>query len=557
MADETRTGPNLATLLAVWRRRKWLAILSFAAVFPAGATVTMVLPQIYQSSATVLNVGQQVPVDFVRPTVTGTLDSMLQTISQEILRRSRLEEMIDKFGLYPSLKGQITPEALVERMRHDIEIKPTGVDRTGVTVSFVIRYQGRDAQTVAKVTNTLASYYIEENMKVRERQATGTADFLRVQLTDVKSRLEVQEQRVSDFKRKHLGELPSQLEANLATLERLNTRFRLNGEKQIRVREQRQELARLVESMATLSTTPATATRPATARKGSATPAGADSASTRLAKMKQDLADLRTRFSDRYPDVLQLQAEIAALERTIAENKRAAAAAAAAAEAAASTSTKEEPAAAPVSTGPDLQTVQMEQALSQLAVEMKTLKEEESDLRTAMATYQVRVDNTPKRDLEFQELSRDYGSTQELYRTLLKRYEEAQLSENLEQRQKGEQFRILEPAVASSLPVAPNRPRLFLVSLVLGLGLGVGLVILAEQIDTSFHTLDDLRAVTSLPVLVSIPRIVTEADVRRRRRRFQLSTVAAVCGLVLIVSAAYFVAMGNEQLLRMLSPGRF
>ena len=89
------------------------------------------------------------------------------------------------------------------------------------------------------------------------------------------------------------------------------------------------------------------------------------------------------------------------------------------------------------------------------------------------------------------------------------------------------------------------------------LGLAVGLVILAEQVDSSFHTLDDLRAITSLPVLVSIPRIVTEADVRRRRRRFQLSTVAAVCGLVLIVSAAYFVAMGNEQLLRMLSPGRF
>src|SRR6266850_418709 len=553
MADETRTGPNLATLLAVWRRRKWLAILSFAAIFPAGATITMVLPQIYQSTATVLVVGQQVPVDFVRPTITGTLDSLLQTISQEILRRSRLEALIDKFGLYPSLKGQTSPEALVERMRRDIEIKPTGVDRTGATVSFVIRYQGSDAETVAKVTNTLASYYIEENMKVRERQATGTAEFLRVQLKDVKSRLESQEQRVSDFKRKHLGELPSQLEANLATLERLNTRFRLNGEKHIRVREQRQELARLVESMAALSTPLATATRPATVRRGPGTPAVPDPATARLAKMKQDLADLRTRFSDRYPDVLQLQAEIATLERTIAENKRAAAAA----EAAAGTSTKEEPAAAPVSTGPDSQTVQMEQALSQLAVEMKTLKEEENELRTAMATYQTRVDNTPKRDLEFQELSRDYGSTQEHYRTLLKRFEEAQLAESLEQRQKGEQFRIVEPAVASSLPVAPNRSRLFTMSLVLALGLAAGLVILAEQIDSSFHTLDDLRAVTSVPVLASIPRIVTEADIRRRRRRFQLSTVAAVCGLVLIVGAAYFVAMGNEQLLRVISPARF
>ena len=138
MADETRTGANLATLLAVWSRRKWLAILSFAAVFPAGATITMVLPKIYESKATVLVVGQQVPVDFVRPTVTGNLDTLLQTISQEILRRSRLEELIHKFNLYPSMRSQVSPDALVERMRRDIEIKPTGVDRTGAPVSFAI-----------------------------------------------------------------------------------------------------------------------------------------------------------------------------------------------------------------------------------------------------------------------------------------------------------------------------------------------------------------------------------------------------------------------------------
>jgi uncharacterized protein involved in exopolysaccharide biosynthesis len=170
-----------------------------------------------------------------------------------------------------------------------------------------------------------------------------------------------------------------------------------------------------------------------------------------------------------------------------------------------------------------------------------------------MATYQAKVDNTPRRDLEFHELSRDYDSTRELYRTLLKRYEEAQLSENLEQRQKGEQFRILEPAVASTTPVAPNRPRLLLLGLSISVGLAAGLVFLAEQLDTSFHTIEELRTATSFPILVSIPRIVTERDVRRTRWRAVLATAVAVCCLTLLVGASYFVTKGNENLLRLVS----
>jgi protein tyrosine kinase modulator len=549
MADETRRALSLTTLRAVWSRRKWLAILSFAAVFPAAATVTASLPKIYQSAATILVVGQQVPVDFVRPTVTGSLDTRLQTISQEILSRSRLEELIERFGLYPNVRQQQPLEAVVERMRRDIEIKPAGMERaggtvafTGGTVAFTIKYQGRDPETVARVSNTLASSYIEENMKVRERQATGTAEFLRVQLADVKARLEVQERRVSDFKRRYLGELPTQLDANLSTLERLNTQFKLNGEKQIRAKEQRQELARLLDSMATLTATPAPSSRRARSATG---PVAHDPMGARLAKMKQELADLRTRFSDRYPDVIQLKTDIVALERQLAEIKPAS-------PSAENVALKDEPKAP----APDPQILQVEQALSQSNVEIKALNEEEGKLRAAMATYQARVDTTPRREQEFQEVSRDYDSTRELYRTLLKRYEEAQLSENLEQRQKGEQFRILEPAVAPTAPVAPNRPRLLLMALVLSLGLAAGLVLLVEELDTSFHTLDELGTFTNVPVLVSIPRIVTENDIRRRRWRARLTAAATVCGLILIVGASYFVARENEQLLRLLTAGR-
>jgi hypothetical protein len=172
-----------------------------------------------------------------------------------------------------------------------------------------------------------------------------------------------------------------------------------------------------------------------------------------------------------------------------------------------------------------------------------------------VALYQSRVDNAPKREQEFLELSRDYETTSELYRTLLKRHEEAQLAETLEQRQKGEQFRILESAIPPRAPFAPNRPRLLLMGLVASIGLAAGAVALAERLDSSFHALDDLRAFTPV-VVASIPRIVTEADARRRRRRFRLAMAAALLGVLVIGSAAYVVGTRSEQVVWTLARGR-
>jgi polysaccharide chain length determinant protein (PEP-CTERM system associated) len=464
-----------------------------------------------------------------------------------------LEELINRFDLYPH-RDDVSADALVERMRRDIEVRPTGA--AGSTVAFTVKYAGRDPQTVALVTNTLASYYIEENMKVRERQATGTAEFLKVQLGQVKARLEVQERQVSEFKRRYLGELPAQLEPNLATLERLNTQFRVNAEKQMRAKEQRQEMARLIEQLNTVQTAPPSSGGASKATPTPHAPVAADPNQVRLYRMRQELKDMLTKYSPRYPDVIQLQADIEALERQVqdaARERQAAEARAAEAKRQKDAADAAAKAQEQKPLGRDPYAVQMEEALNQLQVEITGLKEEEAKIRADMATYQQKVDNTPRRDLEFQELSRDYGSTRELYNTLLKRFEEAQLSENLEQRQKGEQFRIVEPAVAATAPVAPNRPRLLLVGLGLSLGLAVGLVILAEQLDTSFHSVDELRAITSFPVLVSIPRIVTEGDVRRSRWRATLVAAVAVCCLTLVVGASYFVTKGNEHLLRLVS----
>jgi uncharacterized protein involved in exopolysaccharide biosynthesis len=262
-----------------------------------------------------------------------------------------------------------------------------------------------------------------------------------------------------------------------------------------------------------------------------------------LAQKKDELAQLRSQFSDKYPDVVQLTAEVAALEREIALAKRAEPKPGASA------------AASPVtSLGPMTPYVlRLKEALAEVQTDLKVLKTEEGRLRESIAVYQARVDNVPRREQEFKELSRDYESTRELYGSLLKRYEEAQLAESMEQRQKGEQFKVLDPAIARLQPAAPNRLKLLLMAVVGSIGLAFGAVLLAEQIDTSFHDLDDLRSFSNVPVLASIPWIVTRSEVRRRRWRMRLAVSATVTGLAVIVGLAYFVAHGNEHLIMLMT----
>jgi len=538
VTEETRKGAGLDTLLEVWSRRKWLAILAFAFPLAAGVSLTAFLPNIYRSTATVLVDRQQIPETFVQATVTSALETRLHTISQEILSRSRLEALVSRFGLYADLRQRVAAEEVIERMRKDIKLELKGAETRGqreATVAFTISYQGSDPTTVALVTNTLASFYIEENLKARERQAAGTAEFLKAQLAETKQRLDEQEQRVSEFKRRHIGELPQQMEANLGTLERLHTQLRLNADNQTRATERRQALSNQLAEAESLLATPALA---ASVGGSGRPPSRSETIEARLAKSKEELAKLRTRFSDKYPDVVLLAAEISALERELADAE--------------SRDPKREEKALPQATPLTPYVLRLKEALSEVEGETKVLKGEDKRLRDAIATYQGRIENVPKREQEFRELSRDYESTRELYQSLLKRSEEAQLAESMEQRQKGEQFRVLDPAVPKPKPAAPNRVQLFVIVLLGSLGLAAGAVVLAEKIDTSFHTIDDLRMFSPVPVLISIPLIVTHTDRRRMRWHLQFGATAAFVGLVAIVGLAYFAANGNEQLVSLM-----
>ena len=514
--------------LDIWRRRKWLAVVIFVLVFAGVASVTVFLPDVYESTATILVERQQVPEAFVQATVTSSIDIRLQTITQQVLSRSRLEGLINRFGLYVELRQQVPLEGVIGIMRQAITLDQKGDmkqkgSKSETTVAFAISYKGENPQQVAQVTNALASFYIDENLKVRELQAVGTAEFLNTQLAEVKHRLEEEEKLLSKFKENYMGELPEQLSANLAVLERLNTQLRLNSEKRSRSMEQRVVLAQQLAELEGQRPRGQTMVVPEPTPKP-------DASAERREKLQQELTALRIRYNENYPDISLLKAQIAAIEQQPAALE--------------SPKKPGQPTDAPPT--PYMQ--QMKKEIGELEAEIKALNTEEKNALSSIARYQQRVENTPRRDQELLLILRDYDTAKSLYQSLLKRVEEAKLAENLEQRQKGEQFRLLEPALPQEKPVAPKRSKLLLMGLVAAMGLAGGAVILSEQLHPSFHTADALGAFTQVPVLVSLPRIVIRADRCRRCWRFGLGALATLLALVLIVGTSYIVIKRPEQL---------
>jgi succinoglycan biosynthesis transport protein ExoP len=507
----------LETALDIWRRRKWTAITVCAAVLVGMTSLTLSLPNLYRATATVLVEQQQISEAFVRSSVTSELETRIQTIQQEIMSRTRLSDLSDRFGLYSELRPRAALDALVERVRRDIQLdlkEDQPANGRNTTIAFALSYTYRDPQTAARVANALAQVYVEENTKSRERQASRTAEFLKVQLADVKKQLDENERREGQFKSEHMGELPQQVAANLAGLERLNTQLRLNGDRQIRATERREQLERQLTGDPTAPSLP---TSDSTAE---------------LARLKQQLVDLGRRFTDEYPDVVRLRTQIAALERQLAAN----------------------PVGASASALPVNPAARVRQSLNDTTTEQQILKDEEAALRRAIAGYERRVDAAPRLDEASQALSRDFATTKDRYDTLLQRYQEAQLAASMEQAQHVEQFRMLDPALVPTGPTAPNRPRLLLMGIAIALALAIGATVAIERLDTTFHSVDDLRGFTTVPTLVRIPRIVTPQDVRLARWRRALIAVAVIAGLGLIGAGSHRVGRGNDGVVRLMTP---
>jgi succinoglycan biosynthesis transport protein ExoP len=518
--------------LAVWRRRKWLAIAVAGAGVAAAASGASALPDIYRSTATVLVEGQQISEAFVRPSVTTELETRIQTIHQQMMSRARLSDLIAGLNLYPDLRGVVSTDALVERMRHDVKLSLSGVEQmTGrtATIAFNVSYSGRDPRKVADVVNTLVAAYVEENSRSRERQAARTASFLKSQLDAVKQEVDAQELRADQFKEHHTAELPQQLEANLSALDRFSTRLRLNGEYQLRALERRDRLDRELRAM---RSTGGTANADGFRLQSEGIDGEALPASGRLERLRASLVELRRKYSDRYPDVIRLEAEIAAAEAASAGGETTA-----------------------VESDEKAERQHTMQALEGLDKELQALRHEEQLLRQVIQTYEARVENAPKRRDELEQMSREYATSKDRYDTLLKRYEEAQLAESLEHGKNAEQFRVLDPAIPAAQPSAPNRLWLLTLGLFGSIGLAFAAIVVAERIDTTFHSLDDLRSFVNVPTVAAIRRIPTPSQLRGQRLRGGLIAAAAVVAIALIATGSHYFASNNEALVRMTARG--
>lgn len=506
------TGQDLKELVfgylgMMWRQKVWILTPLLAGIL-ISAILIVKLPKIYRSTTLILVEGQKVPEEYVKSAVSGSVEGRLSTIQQQIMSRSLLEKIMQKFGLYPE-KSKMATEEAINQMRSNIEVKTT-VARNSSIEAFSLSFQGRDPVMVMNVTNELASLFIEENLKIREQLVEGTTEFLDNELKNLKETLERQEALISNFKRMNMGELPQQMEANLRSLDRMQSDLlatqlakraaqdrRLVLEKTMELTKQRIEEMMKRGDIDQETPLPSGFSLPPMERAPSPL-------MLKLIQKKADLANLQTEYKENYPDIIMLKREIQELEDQVAQT-----------ELSGGTGTGmegRERAGSRAQTRPQpnfemerLHIGELQKQIQTVDVEMSSLKEREQSLQRQIQVFEKRVEGVPAREQELAILERDYENTKKNYQSLLDKKLNAKISENLEKRQKGEQFRILDPANLPEKPFKPVPLTIGLAGVGIGLGLGLALAFLREKLDDSIKKTEEVERITSVPVLACIP----------------------------------------------------
>lgn len=525
--SKRRAGPNTGYYLSVVSRRRWFLIVPFCAAVFVGMVLAIKLPKVYEASTLILVQPQRVPEKIVTPVVERDIENRINTLSQQIMSRSNLERVIDKFKLFD---GEAYRDMLIEdklqnlRKRIKIEVGRTRTSRD--TDSFSIIYQDADPQLTMRVANGLATFFIDENLKARESIAVGTSDFLDSELESMRKRLEEQEGVLKKFREAHMGELPEQLDSNLKVLERLNQQL---TQKEESLRSARVSLAALESEMtikqSALSALPTPAGPLATGREVE------DQMS--LEQLKEKLAGLESSYTDSHPDVVRLKLKIKKREEQPSGSGGSSART-----------------GSPTASTQNYTTAQVNaEAARQKTIILGTISSLESDiaqLNQEIRSYQRRVEAAPKREQELLSIKRDYDNIRTSYNSLLNRKLEADIAVNMEKKQKGEQFQILDVAQLPEKPVSPDLHKLFLITVVAGLGLGAGVIFMIENSDTSIRHLDKLEEEIGLPVLASVPRIFN-ADDRRWHHKKTIATAASLAVAILLTAAFALLAFNGVE----------
>ena len=527
--EKSSEGFDLQRYLGVVRRRHlhFLIPLFFGWALVWG--LSWVLPPRYQSSTLILVEQPTMPKDYVTPNVNDDLQERMQSITQQILSRTRLLHIIDQFNLYEAPHSQPSPDQKVDGMRKDIGIDLVRDERNQIT-AFNVSYSSRDPRVAQKVTSELTNLFINENLEVRQQQSEDTTKFLESQLETARQTLSDQEEKIREFKGQHVGELPAQVGSNLQILAGLQSQLQAEEDALNTAKQQRVYLETLVNQYRSLQGSPKTE---------SGAPVGLPAVNEELDKLRAQLADLSSHYTDRHPDVRKVKEQIAKTEKMRDQLLAGLKAKAAGAQAA-------DPNAA--TTNPD--TAEMRDASSPMVqlqgqvqanrVEIANREHGVEELKTKVIDYQARLNQEPVREQQLSDLTRGYEQSKANYDDLLKKKNESTMATSMELLQQGERFRVVD---APSLPTKPEFPnRLKFCGIGLGIGLALGAVVAGafEMMDDRIHDEKELQKLLPVAVISEIPAITVAREEQSERRRLWLGWATAVFVSVTILLGSAF-----------------
>lgn len=503
-------------------RRKWWIILPFLVTILAGLAFALVAPKVYEAETLILVQPQRVPQNYVRSIVSTDIEERLRTISQQVTSRTNLESIVNSYHLYSGKEMLLDQKVELLRKKTNIQVVRGGRGGDAFRISFTYG----DPKIVMEVTNALASNFISQNLKIRESQALGTSDFLADEVETARKRLAEKEENLKKYREKYMGGLPEQLQTNLSVLTRLQGQLDQYAENLRDAENRKIAIQKQIADASSARTVVGDQVLPIQA-------GGPD----QLTDLRNQLASLEARYTPNHPDIIRLKETIAKLA---AKEKK----------------EKEEPQELPSRRmSPEahrmLQTLNRQ--LIDVGLEISGLKTEIVKTRNQIKWYEKKVEDTPKREQELLGLNRDYENLKELYNSLLNRKLEAEIAVSMEKKQKGEQFRVLDPAKLPERPIKPDIRKILLMAMALGIGLGGGLAYLIEMFDTSYKDPKDVEKELGLPVLVSMPIRYTEKELRHMRIRKVAAYVSVSVGFVAAAFAIIIATKGLDKTLEFIT----
>lgn len=486
-----------------------------------------IMPMRYKSTTTILVEKPAVPKDYVVPNISDNVEDRLASLREQILSRTRLLLIADRLHLYSDSEVPLTPDEIVLKMRKDVDIVLVRDPDTGAVTGFTVSYSAPTAQLAQNVTTELTSLFINENQATLQRESEATTKFLENQLADARVSLAQQEAKVKEFQAAHEGDLPSQEASNLQILGGLQTQLQNEQDALNTARQQRVYFQSLIQQYETLHV-------PAQGSGAGGAPTSLASLDEQLSKMKAQLTDLRSRYTEEYPAVQSLEAQIATTTR---ERSQLAADLEARAQAAAQ-HPESNAAAASLDPATSTAVAQLQGQLKATETEIANRDHSIADLQARIGTYQARLNAEPASAAQMADLTRGYEQSQANYNDLLKKENDSAMATSMEQMQEGERFTVLDPPSLPIMPAFPDRIKMGLGAI--GAGLLLGLIVAGglEFFDDRLYSDKDIEKLLPFAIMGEIPEIRTAAQLEQTKKKAVLGSTLAVLVVLLLASGS-------------------